>query len=215
MYFSITLSLLSALAFSSAVPTSPRHVRLFSRQNATADGTEVARAGGVLDAEATAEAQQRDETATRAFSGVSLKASDGTCLSVDPTAGDFRQNLIPVQTTTCNGSANQKFDIITAGKHISQEGGMLVVSTAVGDSSRTCYPRSNANSNFQTQGCLNFDPRRAAGDQVILFSCGGRADGGESAFGVIELILMCPKMAKKRIHRSSLSQPVKPPCLSH
>jgi hypothetical protein len=28
-----------------------------------------------------------------------------------------------------------------------------------------------------TQGCLNFDPRRAAGDQVVLFSCGGRADG--------------------------------------
>jgi hypothetical protein len=24
----------------------------------------------------------------------------------------------------------------------------------------------------------SFDPRRAAGDQVILFSCGGRADGG-------------------------------------
>ncbi|KAL8915010.1 MAG: hypothetical protein Q9171_000450 [Xanthocarpia ochracea] len=158
MYFSITFSLLSALAFSTAVPTSPPHVRLFSRQNATADGTEVARAGGVLDAEATTEAQQRDDTATRAFSGVSLKASDGTCLSVDPTAGDFRQNLIPVQTTACDSSANQKFDIITAGKHISQEGGMLVVSTA-------------------TQGCLNFDPRRAAGDQVILFSCGGRADG--------------------------------------
>lgn len=29
-----------------------------------------------------------------------------------------------------------------------------------------------------TQGCLNFDPRRAAGDTVILFSCGGRADRG-------------------------------------
>jgi hypothetical protein len=24
---------------------------------------------------------------------------------------------------------------------------------------------------------MNFDPRRAAGNQVILFSCGGRADG--------------------------------------
>ncbi len=32
---------------------------------------------------------------------------------------------------------------------------------------------------FQTQGCFNFDPRRAAGDQVILFSRGGRADGGK------------------------------------
>jgi hypothetical protein len=30
----------------------------------------------------------------------------------------------------------------------------------------------------KTQGCLNFDPRRAEGDTVILFSCGGRADGG-------------------------------------
>ena len=28
-----------------------------------------------------------------------------------------------------------------------------------------------------TNGCLNIDPRRAAGDQVLLFSCGGRADG--------------------------------------
>lgn len=31
-----------------------------------------------------------------------------------------------------------------------------------------------------TQGCLNFDPRRAAGNTVIMFSCGGRADGGGS-----------------------------------
>ena len=29
----------------------------------------------------------------------------------------------------------------------------------------------------QTQACMNFDPRRAAGNQVILFSCGGRAAG--------------------------------------
>jgi hypothetical protein len=29
-----------------------------------------------------------------------------------------------------------------------------------------------------TNGCLNFDPRRAAGNQVLMFSCGGRADGG-------------------------------------
>jgi len=28
-----------------------------------------------------------------------------------------------------------------------------------------------------TNGCLNIDTRRAAGDQVLLFSCGGRADG--------------------------------------
>ncbi|KAI4246121.1 MAG: hypothetical protein L6R40_002073 [Gallowayella cf. fulva] len=158
MYISTALTLLSALTIVSAIPTSPPHVRLLPRKNATADGTEVARAGGFLNAEAAAEAQQRDSTATRAFSAVSLKAADGSCLSVDPTAGDFRQNLIPVQTKACDGSANEKFDIVTVGKHISQEGGMLVVST-------------------ETQGCLNFDPRRAAGDQVILFSCGGRADG--------------------------------------
>lgn len=30
----------------------------------------------------------------------------------------------------------------------------------------------------QTQACLNFDTRRKPGDQVNLFSCGGRADGG-------------------------------------
>ena len=29
-----------------------------------------------------------------------------------------------------------------------------------------------------TQACFNFDPRRAAGNTVIMFSCGGRADGG-------------------------------------
>jgi len=28
-----------------------------------------------------------------------------------------------------------------------------------------------------TNGCVNIDTRRAAGDQVLLFSCGGRADG--------------------------------------
>jgi hypothetical protein len=30
-----------------------------------------------------------------------------------------------------------------------------------------------------TQACFNFDPRRAAGNQVLLFSCGGRADGSK------------------------------------
>ena len=134
MLFSTTLSLLSISVFTSAVPTPPHLNRFFPRQNSTAavaDGTGVARAGGTLNAEAAAEANPRDDTATRAFSGVSVKAFDGTCLFIDPTAGDFRQNLIPVQTKTCDGSANEKFDIITAGKHINQEGGMLVVSTEV------------------------------------------------------------------------------------
>lgn len=91
----------------------------------------VARAGGVLNVEAAAEANSRDDTATRAFSSVSIKSSDGQCLFIDPAAGDFRENLIPVKLKQCDGSAGEKFDIITAGKHISQPKSMLVVSTAV------------------------------------------------------------------------------------
>ncbi|ESK89861.1 mg2+ transporter protein [Moniliophthora roreri MCA 2997] len=113
----------------------------------------------VLNPEAVAEAQQRDDTATRAFSDVQVKTADGQCLSVDPLGGDFRQNLIPVTVGACDGSPNQKFDVITKGKHNNVDGTALVVSSLI-------------------QGCLNFDPRRPAGNQVILFSCGGRADGG-------------------------------------
>jgi hypothetical protein len=89
---------------------------------------------------------------------VSIKSADGQCLFIDPTAGDFRENLIPVALKPCDGSPNEKFDFITAGKHNNAPNSTLVVSTL-------------------TQGCLNFDSRRAAGDTVILFSCGGRADG--------------------------------------
>ncbi|KAJ8079085.1 hypothetical protein PM082_013372 [Marasmius tenuissimus] len=112
-----------------------------------------------IDEQATAEAQQRDDTATRAFTASEIKTADGQCLSVDPLGGDFRQNLIPIQVATCDGSDNQKWDVITAGKHNNQPGNALVVSSLI-------------------NGCLNFDPRRAAGNQVLLFSCGGRADGG-------------------------------------
>lgn len=49
--------------------------------------------------------------------------------------------------------------MITKGDHINVDNAMLIVSTL-------------------TQACLNFDDRRAAGNQVLLFSCGGRADGG-------------------------------------
>ncbi|KAG7092689.1 hypothetical protein E1B28_009021 [Marasmius oreades] len=111
-----------------------------------------------IDKAATAEAQQRDDTATRAITASEIKTSDGRCLSVDPEGGDFRQNLIPIQALPCSGNDNQKWDFITAGKHNNQPGNALIV-------------------NSQTNGCLNFDPRRAAGNQVILFSCGGRADG--------------------------------------
>ena len=132
-----------------------------------------------LDEAATAEAHPRDDTATRAFSNVQIKvslrrpglltpniltnhqqASDGRCLFIDKLSGDFRANLTPVQLAECGSTEGQGWDIITSGAHISGDGGMLIVSTL-------------------TQACFNFDPRRQAGNQVILFSCGGRADGGE------------------------------------
>jgi len=118
----------------------------------------VSRAGGVLQPSSAAESNPRDNTAVRAFSSASIKAANGQCLFIDPTAGDFRQNLIPVQLQDCTGSAGEKFDLITSGIHNNAANSTLVVSSL-------------------TQGCLNFDPRRAAGDTVILFSCGGRADG--------------------------------------
>ncbi|CZS96685.1 uncharacterized protein RAG0_05902 [Rhynchosporium agropyri] len=118
----------------------------------------ISRAGGTLKPTAAAESNQRDETATRAFTSVSLKSANGQCLFIDPTAGDFRQNLIPIAVQPCTGSANEKFDIITQGKHIKVTGFALIVSSL-------------------TQGCLSFDARRAAGDTAHIFSCGGRADG--------------------------------------
>ena len=78
----------------------------------------VSRAGGVLQPSAAAESNPRDNTATRAFSSVSIKDSAGQCLYIDPTAGDFRQNLIPVQVQDCTGRAGEKFDFITAGIHV-------------------------------------------------------------------------------------------------
>jgi hypothetical protein len=121
----------------------------------------VSRAGVVLNPSAVAEANPRDDTATRAFSNVAIKSSDGQCLNIDSTAGDFRENLIPITLATCDGSAGQQWDFITAGKHNDVANSTLIVSSL-------------------TQGCMNFDPRRAAGDTTIIFSCGGRADGGGS-----------------------------------
>jgi len=116
------------------------------------------RAVDKLNEEATAEAHPRDNTATRAFSSVAI-TTNGKCLFVDPLSGDFRANLLPIQVKDCDGSDGEKWDIITAGKHNDQPGTMLIVSSL-------------------TQGCFNFDPRRQPGDQVNIFSCGGRADGG-------------------------------------
>ena len=110
------------VAIAQALPLQPR--------NATG-AVGVARAGGVLNPQAAAEANVRDDTATRAFSSASIKSAEGQCLFIDPTAGDFRENLIPVQLKACDGSANEKFDILTKGKHNDQAGSMLVVSTKV------------------------------------------------------------------------------------
>ncbi|KAI0156725.1 hypothetical protein GGR52DRAFT_198745 [Hypoxylon sp. FL1284] len=118
----------------------------------------VSRAGGVLQPSAVAESQERDDTATRAFTSVSIQAPNGECLFIDPTAGDFRENLIPVSLVKCAGTPNEKFDIITAGKHNNAESSALIVSSL-------------------TNGCISFDGRRPAGDTVTLFSCGGRAAG--------------------------------------
>ncbi|KAI9799312.1 MAG: hypothetical protein M1825_004805 [Sarcosagium campestre] len=111
-----------------------------------------------LNEAATAEAHTRDDTATRAFSDTAIKTSDGQCLFVDELSGDFRANLNPIGVAACDGSAGQKWDIITKGEHISVAGAALFVNTL-------------------TQACLNFDDRRAEGNKVIMFSCGGRADG--------------------------------------
>ncbi|KAI1122541.1 hypothetical protein F5Y10DRAFT_253868 [Nemania abortiva] len=134
----------------------------------TANPTEavpVSGAGGVLQPTAAAESNQRDDSATRAFSSVSIQSPDGRCLFVDPTAGDFRENLIPVSLVTCAGTPNEKFDIVTTGKHNNAENSALIVSSLM-------------------NGCISFDGRRDAGDTVNIFSCGGRADGtGETNSG--------------------------------
>ncbi|KAI8626090.1 hypothetical protein F5Y19DRAFT_232389 [Xylariaceae sp. FL1651] len=119
----------------------------------------VSRAGGVLQPTAVAESHEHDDTATRAFTSVSIKSPDGQCLFIDPTAGDFRENLIPVSLVKCAGMPNEKFDIITAGKHNNAKNSALIVSSLM-------------------NGCISFDGRRPAGDTVTIFSCGGRADGG-------------------------------------
>lgn len=124
----------------------------------------VSRSGGSLNPGAAAEANQRDDTAARAFSNVSIKAPNGACLFIDPTAGDFRQETIPIALKPCDGSPNEKWDFLTSGKHVSGANVTLVVSSLV-------------------QGCLNVDDRRAVGDRVILFSCGGRADGSGGVTG--------------------------------
>ncbi|OLN85456.1 hypothetical protein CCHL11_08089 [Colletotrichum chlorophyti] len=119
----------------------------------------VSRAGGTLNPTAAAEANAFDDTATRAFTKVAIRAPNGQCLSVDPTAGDFRQNLIPVALVECNNTPNEQFDVVTKGRHNDgKDGAALIVSSL-------------------TNGCVSTDGRRADGDTVTVFSCGGRAAG--------------------------------------
>jgi hypothetical protein len=75
-------------------------------------------------------------------------------LTADQNTGDFRQNLMSITETPCNGVSNQLFDFITKGVHNDQPGKTLIVSSAF-------FP------------CFNFDGRRQPGDRVNLFSCGG------------------------------------------
>lgn len=130
-------TLLSLLPLTLALPAlSPIAPHLHPRQspalNTTSD-TGVARAGGILNPAAAAEANIRDDTAVRALTSTSIKSADGQCLFVDPLAGDFRQNLIPVVLKACDGSVEQGFDVVSKGKHNDgSTGGVLVVSSAVG-----------------------------------------------------------------------------------
>jgi hypothetical protein len=149
----------AAITAAAGATTTATQVTLITDAANPTSPVSVSRAGGVLQPSAAAQANPFDNTATRAFTGVQVKSADGLCLFIDPTAGDFRQNLIPIALEECHGSLNEKFDFITAGAHNNVANSTLIVSSL-------------------TNGCLNFDNRRAAGDTVIMFSCGGRADGG-------------------------------------
>lgn len=142
----------------------------FPAENPT-EPVPVSRAGGFLDPEAAAEAHTVDTTAVKAKDGVSIRASTGDCLSVDPTAGDFRQNLIPVAVAPCDDSPNQKFSLISSGVHNNGDAGAVLIVSDL------------------TNGAISFDPRRPSDDQVTIFSAGGRAAGGE-LFLCLDLIQM-------------------------
>ena len=118
----------------------------------------VSKRGDLLNPARAARAHKVHPEDMRVFESVHIVTSDGRCLFVNPTAGDFRQNLIPVQVVDCAGSPNEKFDLITQGVHNNQEGTTLLVSSLTG-------------------GCVRFNNRRDEGDQVSIFSCGGQAAG--------------------------------------
>ncbi|KAI0155798.1 hypothetical protein BJ166DRAFT_342084 [Pestalotiopsis sp. NC0098] len=111
-----------------------------------------------LDQDVYQQAQQRDDTATRALSNVNIKTSKGKCLFVDALSGDSAANLTPIQVAACGATDGQGFDVITQGKHNDAAGSILIVSTL-------------------TQACFTFDPSLATSKQVMLYSCGGVSDG--------------------------------------
>jgi hypothetical protein len=108
----------------------PGNIGATGKPNPT-EAVPVSGAGRVLQPTAVAESHQRDDTATRAFSSVGIRSPDGRCLFIDTTAGDFRENLIPVSLVKCSGTPNEKFDIITAGKHNNAKNSALIVSSLV------------------------------------------------------------------------------------
>jgi hypothetical protein len=87
--------------------------------------------GGTLNPTAAAEANQRDNSAVRTFSSVEIRAPNGQCLFVDPTAGDFRENLIPVGLVDCGGTPNEKWDVISKGIHNDRPNSAMIVSSLV------------------------------------------------------------------------------------
>ena len=100
-------------------------------------------------------------------------------------SGDFRANLNPIEVGPCDGSTGQAWDVITAGVHNNVANSMLLVNTLVGFHHRQPRVTLDLLMHYQTQACMNFDPRRAAGNQAIMFSCGGRADGGMKSFSLL------------------------------
>ncbi|KAJ7751890.1 hypothetical protein DFH07DRAFT_1032048 [Mycena maculata] len=139
----------TSVVSSSTVATTMTKAEDATTTSATAT-ISVSGAGGVFNPSDVAQSQAKDLTTTHA-------SLDGQCLSVDTTAGDFCENLIPITITVYNSNKGQKFNFITARVDNNIANSTLIVSSL-------------------TQGCFNFDSRRAAGDQVIIFSCGGRAD---------------------------------------
>lgn len=105
-----------------------------------------------LERDAYQQAQKKDTSATRAYTATEIRVrtwflrvcvlcltwrdrqtNTGKCLFVDELSGDFRANLTPIQLKTCDGSSGQKWDVITAGRHLDpiRSGLALVVNSLV------------------------------------------------------------------------------------